>query len=293
MIKNCQSQHQEDQNLSVMAVVLLATTDGTAQNAKKKQDVKTNFFEFSRLSLEHELSCDAPILPLEVKGAKGIRPADSGSKWNIAGHTLYKVLQDKGVKFETMDAVVTLADEIPRDKKLLVTNVDVKIKDKITPTSLVIMPYLTQNHTLLGREFLKKANFGIDFQNECCFFRDKPEHTFKYGIKTNSVNINLITLRQNEAQKIKDTAKDEINTLLQKNNTIFEQGGETTFATHRINTQNAVPISVPPYPLNGPKKQFLREELNRLIAQGIIEECESSWSSPVVLTPKETPIVFA
>ncbi|KAJ3651880.1 hypothetical protein Zmor_017885 [Zophobas morio] len=62
------------------------------------------------------------------------------------------------------------------------------------------------------------------------------------------------------------------------NSTIFEQGGETTFATHRINTQNAVPISVPPYPLNGPKKQFLREELNRLVTQGIIEECESPWS---------------
>ncbi|KAJ3651222.1 hypothetical protein Zmor_017273 [Zophobas morio] len=143
-------------------------------------------------------------------------------------------------------AVVTLADGIPRDKKLPVTNVNVKIKDKITPTSFVIMPYLTQNHTLLGREFLKMANIGIGFQNECWFFRDKPEHTFKYGIKTNSVNINPITLRQNEAQKIKDTAKDETNTLLQKNRTIFEQGGETTFVTHRINTQNAVPIVTVP-----------------------------------------------
>ncbi|KAJ3646406.1 hypothetical protein Zmor_023995 [Zophobas morio] len=128
---------------------------------KEKSDVKTNFFECSRLSLKNESSCDAPILPLEVKGAKGIGLADSGSKWNIAGHTLYKVLQDKVVKFETMDTVVTLADRIPKDKKLLVTDVDVKIKDKMTPTSFVIMPYLTQNHTLLGRQFLKKANIGL------------------------------------------------------------------------------------------------------------------------------------
>lgn len=78
-----------------------------------------------------------------------------------------------------------------------------------------------------------------------------------------------------------------INARCASNADIFQKGGDRTdYLFHRIRTSDCEPKSVPPYPLNGPKKTFLRKEVDRLLKEGVIEECESPWSSPVVLVPK-------
>ncbi|GFX57694.1 retrovirus-related Pol polyprotein from transposon 297 [Trichonephila clavipes] len=69
--------------------------------------------------------------------------------------------------------------------------------------------------------------------------------------------------------------------------TIFEVGGEATpFIEHSINTENNPPISVPPYRMNPASKELLKKELDSLLQQGFIVECESPYASPVVLIPK-------
>ncbi|GIX78108.1 reverse transcriptase [Caerostris extrusa] len=52
---------------------------------------------------------------------------------------------------------------------------------------------------------------------------------------------------------------------------------------HNCNTGNNLPISLPPYHMTSFKK-----ELDKLLVNGIIEECESSYASPFsyVLVPK-------
>ncbi|GFT17099.1 hypothetical protein TNCV_4738271 [Trichonephila clavipes] len=46
------------------------------------------------------------------------------------------------------------------------------------------------------------------------------------------------------------------------------------------------PVAVPPYRINPSKKEILKQEIDRLLSEGIIEECESPYASPVVLIPK-------
>ncbi|GFV00807.1 hypothetical protein TNCV_1386221 [Trichonephila clavipes] len=38
--------------------------------------------------------------------------------------------------------------------------------------------------------------------------------------------------------------------------------------------------------MNPSKKEILKREIDRLFAEGIIKECESSYASPIVLIPK-------
>ncbi|GFU52839.1 transposon Tf2-9 polyprotein [Trichonephila clavipes] len=64
------------------------------------------------------------------------------------------------------------------------------------------------------------------------------------------------------------------------------RGEPTPFIEHRINTRNHLPVAVPPYRMNPSKKEILKQEIDRLLSEGIIEECESPYASPVVLIPK-------
>ncbi|GFX17828.1 retrovirus-related Pol polyprotein from transposon 17.6 [Trichonephila clavipes] len=64
------------------------------------------------------------------------------------------------------------------------------------------------------------------------------------------------------------------------------RGEPTPFIEHRINTRNHLPVAVPPYRMNPSKKEILKQEIDRLLSEGIIEECESPYASPVVLVPK-------
>ncbi|GFX47953.1 transposon Tf2-11 polyprotein [Trichonephila clavipes] len=65
------------------------------------------------------------------------------------------------------------------------------------------------------------------------------------------------------------------------------RGGEPTpIIEHCINTRDHLPVAVLPYRMNPSKKEILKREIDKLLAEGIIEECESPYASPVVLIPK-------
>ncbi|GFY22400.1 retrovirus-related Pol polyprotein from transposon 17.6 [Trichonephila clavipes] len=94
-------------------------------------------------------------------------------------------------------------------------------------------------------------------------------------------------LRKNEGTHLSLTQRKEINSLLEKYEVCFEPGGEPTpIIEHRINTRDNLPVAVLPYRMNPSKKEILKREIDRLLEEGIIEECESPYASPVVLIPK-------
>ena len=56
---------------------------------------------------------------------------------------------------------------------------------------------------------------------------------------------------------------------------------------HAIETGNHPPIYTPPYRVSYKDEQVQRQEINKLLEQGIIEESTSPWSSPIVLVRKK------
>ncbi len=63
--------------------------------------------------------------------------------------------------------------------------------------------------------------------------------------------------------------------------------GRTEVLEHRIYTTHQVPIKQRPYRTTPAKQAVIKEQLEEMLAAGIVEPSHSGWASPVVLVPKK------
>ena len=56
---------------------------------------------------------------------------------------------------------------------------------------------------------------------------------------------------------------------------------------HTIDTGEQRPIRLPPRRLPITKQEIEKEEVQKMLGRGVIEPCQSSWASPVVLVTKK------
>ena len=62
--------------------------------------------------------------------------------------------------------------------------------------------------------------------------------------------------------------------------------GRTSLGVHHIKLKpDTKPIRCAPYRWNQEKAKVLKQELDNLLDQGIIEESTSPWASPIVMVP--------
>jgi len=81
---------------------------------------------------------------------------------------------------------------------------------------------------------------------------------------------------------------EDLTALLDEFGDIFSDvPGRTTLGVHHIELQpDTKPIYCAPYCLNQEKAKVLKDELDNLLDQGVIEESTSPWASPIVMVPK-------
>ena len=53
-----------------------------------------------------------------------------------------------------------------------------------------------------------------------------------------------------------------------------------------INTGSADPVSQKPYPITMKHYQWVKEEIEKLLAAKVIRSSRSSWSAPIIIVPK-------
>ncbi len=63
--------------------------------------------------------------------------------------------------------------------------------------------------------------------------------------------------------------------------------GRTGLVKHTIDTGDQRPVMLPPQHLPIAKQEIEREEVQKMLDRGVIEPCQSSWASPVVLVMKK------
>ena len=95
---------------------------------------------------------------------------------------------------------------------------------------------------------------------------DPPCHKLKPGIQNNFD----VLLKEYKSQFV----KDETST------------GTTPLMEMTVNTCTSDPMSQKPYPIAMKNYQWVKEEIEKLLAAKVIHSSRSSWSAPIIKVPK-------
>ncbi|KAL2095474.1 hypothetical protein ACEWY4_010193 [Coilia grayii] len=79
----------------------------------------------------------------------------------------------------------------------------------------------------------------------------------------------------------------DLRELLDGNRDVFsETPGRTTVITHDIKTAPGKTVRLRPYRIPEAQRQAIRQEVQKMLDLGVLEESHSAWSSPIVLVGK-------
>jgi hypothetical protein len=286
----------------------------TCSPGVKVDSAQVSCLTFQTCTIQEPL---AMLMKIKINGMLGLACADTGASHTVAGETLYNLLREQGVNFHKVNLNVTLADGMQKFSEVYNTKIDIELMGKRIPTTLFALPTAKDNRTLLGTDFLSKAGICLDTQNRKWYFNCNPRKRFNFekdafilaskpnkdtsdspGNSQNdstlssdkiieSPKLNTCVLKETEGSHLSAEERLELGKLLEKFTDIFQLGEEPTDRVkHYIDTGDNLPVAMPPYRMSPLKKDILKKELEKLLANGTIEECESPYSAPVVLVPK-------
>ncbi|CAH2071150.1 unnamed protein product, partial [Iphiclides podalirius] len=121
-----------------------------------------------------------------------------------------------------------------------------------------------------------------------------PESSFD---PLNHKSLLISYVRKKEGVMLHPEERLLLSDLLKQNKDLFEQGGgPTPYAEHHIDTGDNAPIAVPPYRLTPAKKEIMKAELEKMLADDVIEECKYHSSDLTPFTQKSdnkqtTPVI--
>lgn len=248
------------------------------------------------LAAEFGANATRPLVRITVQDLTGVAYVDSGAGASIAGHRLYNHLLTKNVPFTESVMNIILADGNPKNVPVVLFHTIVNFHEYAIPLQFIAVPQHLDSKTLLGVDFIKAARLLLNIPDMQYYFIDKPEHVYDLipepEIKRDNVamvsTIDAITLRDDEGVNLNNSERNRLNILLDQHKEIFAENREATpFAEHTIKLTDETPISVPPYRLSPFKREVLRKEIDKMLEDDVIEECESAYAAPVVLVPKK------
>ncbi|CAG8786776.1 22593_t:CDS:2, partial [Gigaspora rosea] len=126
-------------------------------------------------------------------------------------------------------------------------------------------PFNIKCHSdLAGNTYLEERNVEVDLPGE-------------ENKKRNIYNL----------EYLKDWQRRSLQKLLKQNMDLFvweaEKLGKTNVVKYYISTGNALSIKKYPYHYSPKEKGIIKDELSQMLREGLIQPCESPWTSPVVL----------
>ncbi|XP_047987218.1 uncharacterized protein LOC125227069 [Leguminivora glycinivorella] len=87
---------------------------------------------------------------------------------------------------------------------------------------------------------------------------------------------------------VTDEQKNQIEEVITKNKEVCLPSKQpTTLIEHAIDAGDHAPIAVPPYRLSPVRREQLKNEIDKMLTEGIIEPASSPWSAPAILVPKK------
>ncbi|GBP03821.1 hypothetical protein EVAR_98822_1 [Eumeta japonica] len=168
----------------------------------------------------------AGYLGIKVLGITGTGLIDTAAKRSIAGSSLYALLVKRGQKFRSSKMIVKLADGSVNNINVKLADVIVTLKHLNIPLTFIILPNSSNNETLLGIDFIRKAGLIINLSTNTWLTADRP-HVI-YPLRCETVHTiecaSTDVLRIDEGTMLSPPERDDLARLLQEYQDIFTQG---------------------------------------------------------------------
>lgn len=133
---------------------------------------------------------------------------------------------------------------------------------------------------ILGENGLRKLKAQINFFEYKLYYSvPKEKNSVPKGEKMDTQRLNF-TIDNPEFT-------NEINELMTKNDNVYETLPFTTAIEATIRTENDNPVWVKQYPYPMADHDFVTNEINRLLQNGIIERSYSPYNAPIWTVPKK------
>lgn len=222
---------------------------------------------------------------------------DTGANMSCIGSDLANYDFSEYKKFFRLNSYVKTADT--RLQKVVgYLYVDVYFKDQKRKLKILIVPTISQK-LILGLDFWKEFNLapGI-FEDVIISSIESPNEVL---CNINSLHNNTQNFDELPSEHLNDESSNNYplnqiqRTQLESIKKLFpnleKQGlGRTTLIEHDIEIGNAPTVKQRFYPVSPAVEKLMFEEIDRMLALGIIEPSTSPWSSPMRLVVKPNKI---
>lgn len=209
---------------------------------------------------------------------------DSGSSLNLISEKLFNRLRElKLTSGLERTQVSCVSAQNVKINVLGKTLVKIKINNFSWKVKFLVVKNLLQQ-AIIGANFMKNTGMILDLKNNQCEFNFKKGHMI-------NLNVNYIVSDLCANINIKvgvDSMKGEINQLVKAYPSVFTNKiGKALNFKYKLKLKDDTPVYSRPYPLNPIKLLKMREIIQDLMEQDIIEPSISQYSSPAFLVGKE------
>ncbi|KAH9639012.1 hypothetical protein HF086_012575, partial [Spodoptera exigua] len=144
-----------------------------------------------------------PTVKISIAGVNGQAHIDSGAKLSVASTSLHDILNQKGVKFRTEKATVTLADGLRRRQSIKTATIPVTLCGRTIPTNFIVLPETHDNRTLLGVDFIQDARIVLNLPQLLFHFLDEPAKKYDlYNEEEVDVSVSTVQTAPHEVESV-------------------------------------------------------------------------------------------
>lgn len=211
-----------------------------------------------------------PYLQISIFGHKFSGLLDSGATRSILGKDGWGILKEMQVAVDSTDTPVCTVADGTECTSLGTVTVPVLLVDQLKLITFLIVPEVT-TPVILGMDFWQAMGIVPDLRKDVWNFSTAA---------TLDVQGALVSTLTEEEQA-------QLTAFLEEHWALMKRGtGCTSRVKHQIITTSE-PIKQRYYPVSPAKQKLIDAELEKMLAEDIIEPSSSPWSSPILLVPKK------
>lgn len=220
--------------------------------------------------LAKQIGDNRPYLDITIFGKSFRGLLDTGANRSILGSKGWERLNQNNLRINREDETVCVVANGTRCISIGSVHLPIALQNKLRVLPILIVPSISQD-LILGMDFWLTMKIQPNLMNGTWSFSDS------------------VTCRESTNQHLTELLPAQRHALQQLRDKYFKLMGNrlgcTDLVKHEILT-SASPIKQRHYPVSPIVQQQINSELDKMLAEGIVEPSRSPWSSPVILVRK-------